>query len=130
VDHEGVELVRETFRRWDGNGLDGFAGDLWHSEAEYREDPMFPGSGTYRGQEAVRARFTEYLEVLGEPALEVESVEAGTAAVLALWGITGRTERGVPFEQRWAWVVRIRDGRISEVQAYIDRDAARADAGL
>jgi hypothetical protein len=34
-------------------------------ELEYREDPQWPGSGVYRGEEAIEARLEEYQEILG-----------------------------------------------------------------
>jgi ketosteroid isomerase-like protein len=129
---EGVQLVRRAFDLMGRNAEVGALAqlaDIWHPEIVYVEDPLFPGSSTYHGLDAVGARFAEYLEVLGSATVAVESVEVGGRGVLALWALTGATDRGVPFEQSWAWVVGIRDGLISEIRAHMDRNAARAEAG-
>jgi ketosteroid isomerase-like protein len=128
-----VDLVRRAFAVMsaggDPEGMAALAG-YWHPDIQYREDPMFPGSSTFHGLDAVTGRFAEYLEVLGSTTIEVESLQAGDDCVLALWSLTGETDRGVPFEQPWAWVVRFRDGLIADIGAFMDREAARTAAGL
>jgi ketosteroid isomerase-like protein len=108
-----------------------FSDPAWHPEVEYVEDPSWPGSGTYRGADRVGARFSEYLEILGEVAVEVEEVrEVADDLVLSIWRMRGKTTTGYPYEQEWAWLWTFADGRIIRWQAFLDNEAALEAAGV
>jgi ketosteroid isomerase-like protein len=109
-------------------GVDGLA-ESWDPELVYEEDPLWPGSGTFEGRTAVMARFREYEEQLGFGAAKIERVVEGRNAAVVLWRHTGMSAgAGIPFEQRWAWLVRIRDGKAVYIRAYLDPDHARRAA--
>lgn len=122
--------MTEGVRAYAERGVDGLAA-TWHEDVVYEEDPLFPGGGVHRGREAVMARFREYEEQLGHSDVEIESVEQHDDVVVLVWRHSGVTPGAeLPFEQRWAWVVRLRDDRAAHIRAYLDVDeAVRAAAG-
>jgi len=139
VSREGVELIRELFvllavpaTSLEGRkqGLDLVFDVYLHPDVEYREDPRWPGSDSYRGIDAVRARFHDYLEAM-QVSLELDDVIDAGDRVVALYRAIGTgAGSGSPYEQAWAWVIELKDGRIADFQAYLDREAALAAAGL
>jgi ketosteroid isomerase-like protein len=104
--------------------------DRLHPDAEYREDPAWPGAGVHRGRDAVVARFAEYWQVMDMEPPALEEVAAGTHEVVAVYLLRGRgTGSGSPFTQRIAWLIRVRGGLIWRLTARFDADAARREAG-
>lgn len=103
--------------------------ELFDPDVIYTEDPRWPGTAVYRGIDAVDAAFRGYVELLTPTRYEIESVTAIGDSVVATVLIAGTTrETGVPFEHVWTYVGRVREGRISEFQAYYDSDEAIAAA--
>jgi ketosteroid isomerase-like protein len=103
--------------------------ELWAPDIVYVEDPSWPGAATFHGRDAVSARFREYGDALGEHTeLEVEDVRAVGSVVLSIIVFRGRSATGVPWDHRWGYVTRMRDGRIAEWRAYHDPDEAQAAA--
>jgi hypothetical protein len=47
-----VEVVRAAFASWGAarTDLDAIVETPFHEQVEYREDPMWPGAGVYRGR--------------------------------------------------------------------------------
>jgi ketosteroid isomerase-like protein len=105
--------------------------DRWFDpEVEYVEDEKWPGSSAYRGRDSVRDAFAGYEEILGGD-LTVEEVRAGEHGLLAIIRFQGEsTGASVPWEQRWAYHCRVRDGRISYFRAFADLEEARRAAGV
>jgi hypothetical protein len=136
MSRENVEVAR---RLWEGIVEGGasrraggtFADPAWHPEIEYVEDPRWPGSGTYRGPEAIEARFAEYLEVFGAVDVSVRELLDAGEAVVSIFHAQGASARtGLPFEHEWAYVWTFRDGRVVEWRAYFEKDEALEAVGL
>jgi ketosteroid isomerase-like protein len=124
------ELVTEGARAYAERGLDGLA-ETWHPDLVYEEDPLFPGADTYRGRDAVLARFREYEEQLGASEAVTERAATGPHGTAVVWSQSGTTAgTGIRFQHRWGWLVRERDGRAVYIRAYFDPDEALRAAGL
>lgn len=123
-------LVTEGAGAYAERGVEGLA-ETWHDDVVYEEDPLFPGGGLHRGRDAVLARFREYEEQLGHSDVTIERVDERDDRVVVVWrqsGVTSGAE--LPFEHRWAWVVRLRDGKAVHIRAYFDpEEAVRAAEG-
>lgn len=102
----------------------------WDDGVVYEEDPSWPGAGTVTGAAAVFERFMEYREILGEEiAITLEEVIAARDGFVAVLRFAGRTPGGsVPWERRWGYHFRMRDGRIIWFRAYYDAQEAFAAA--
>jgi ketosteroid isomerase-like protein len=98
---------------------------------EYLEDPKWPGTGVYRGTEAIQARFAEDLEILGGTDIRVHEVIHAGADVVSNFRARGQSVgSGLPFEHDWAYVWTFRDGRVIRWRAYFDKQQALEAVGL
>ena len=119
-----ADLAAEGVKAYSERGLEGLA-ETWHSDVVYEEDPLWPGAGTHRGRARTLARFREYAEQLGRGAALIDRVVERPDGVVVIWRHSGVTAAaGVPFEHRWAWVVRLREGKAVHIRAYFDPDQA------
>ena len=126
-----AELVFESAKAYAERGPDGLA-EAWHPDVVYEEDPLWPGAGTFRGRAAVLARFREYEEQLGRGGIVIDRVAEKPNGFVVIYRASGVTiGAGVPFEHRWAWVVGVRNGKVTHIRAYFDPDRAlrAADTG-
>jgi ketosteroid isomerase-like protein len=72
-----------------------------------------------------------YLEIFGSVEMKVEDLRDAGDEVVAIVRVSGVSKGGaVPFEHRWAYVCRVRDGRLAYQRAYWDPQEALADAGV
>ena len=117
------ELVRHYNARFNENGIEAMA-PFWHPEVDYREDPAFPGAGSYHGREAVVARFGEYVEALGVTRADVERVVSRGDRVAWTVRVTGRSPEGVPNAHTWGYSAHVEDEMIAKCVAYYDADKA------
>ena len=108
-----------------------FVEENWDPELRYEEDPRWPGSGSYRGREQVRAAFEGYREVMGSPSLSVEKImDAGNEQVVLIRFSGTSAGSDLPWDHLWAYRCRLRNGRLAYLRAYWDPDEALAEAGL
>lgn len=114
-----TEVRREAAERW------------WDPEIQYVEDPRWPGSSSYRGLDQVIAAWNAYLEILGSTEMGVERIVDAGDEVVALVRVSGVSKGAdVPFDHLWAYVCRLRDGKLAYQRAYWDPDEALAAAGV
>ena len=124
-----LRLYEFGSKAYAARGLDGLA-ETWHEDLVYEEDPLWPGAGTYRGRDAVLARFREYQEQLGRGAATTDEIVERPGGVVVVWRHSGTTPgSGVPFEHRWAWVVQARGDKAVHIRAYFDPGEALRAAG-
>ena len=124
MDPDELRLYEQGSEAYAERGLEGLA-ESWDEDVVYEEDPLWPGAGTYRGREAVLARFKEYEEQLGRGAATTDEIVERRGGVVIVWRHAGVTPgSGVPFEHRWAWLVQAREGRAVHIRAYFDPEEA------
>lgn len=134
VSREEADFVRRAFETFGAAGVRGeiMSPEGWfHPEVEYREDVSWPGARTVRGVDAVRTRFLEYGEVMRPTAWITEDVIDAGDAVVYIFNLKASTiGQNFPTEHRWAYLVRMRDGLIGSVHAYLDPQEALAAADV
>jgi ketosteroid isomerase-like protein len=135
MSQENVERARRLFEQIDEEAASGIrvdeSGPSVHPDIEYREDPRWPGSGVYRGLEAVRGRFEEYRDIFGDVQMELGNVlDAGDSVVLVFNTRGESVATKLPFEHEWAWIWTFRDRQLTEWQACFDADDALTVVGL
>ena len=125
-DDDQIRAVYAAFS--EGGDLD-FA--FFDPDVEWHNDPKWPGAGIHRGVEAVRRELARQREAWGEVRLEpVEILRSGDRLVVLVdMTVTGRSS-GAPAGVAGAHVITLRDGKAVKVQAFTDRERARAAAGI
>ena len=88
-----------------------------------------PGGGTFRGKEATR-RYLDGLAVFKQEALDVERIVDLGDRVLGITTIRAKPPDGPPVEWVWCQLVTFRDGLVTEVRSFLDRESALEAAGL
>jgi ketosteroid isomerase-like protein len=125
---DNAETVRRGFAAIAGSDLDSLLGTL-HEDVRWRALLSHaPGETTFEGHDGVRRWWHRTREAY--PDIEArfgDLIENGD--VVYAEGSLGTTG-GPEALQRLAWVVRLRDGKVSEMDVFTDRDEARAAAGL
>jgi len=126
-------LVVQALSEWgDIHDFEARAREYLAPDAEYTEDPDWPGAGAYRGSDAIVARWREYAEVLGDDVTaEVQELVETDRGIFVRFRNTGRaTGSGMSYDHTWGYVFRVHDGRISYWRAYFEPDDARRAVGL
>ena len=130
---DNVERVRAIYEPWT-------RGD-WFGPTDWAEPDIEyvmvdgPNPGSWRGLRAMGQAWRETISGFSEFRVEIEEIrEVDEDRVLVLTRNTGRGESS-GFElgsvaTRGANVLHMRDGRVSRLAAYFNRDLALADLGL
>jgi ketosteroid isomerase-like protein len=121
-----VEVVRSFFAAVEAED---FAAALWLIDPEVVWLPS--EGGTYHGLQGVSEAFASWMESWDEHRIKTEEVvEVGEDQVLAAIHIVARGKHsGIETDTRFFHLHTLRDGRISRMVEYLDRDEAVAAAG-
>jgi ketosteroid isomerase-like protein len=116
---------RETVQQWfdliaQGDAASAFA--LFTDDVRYVLKGTTPVSGTYRGlKQIVEDFFTPWRkQIVGDISLTVDELIGDGACVVALARGKAKTIFDRPYDNDYAFVFRLRDGKISEVIEYLD----------
>src|ERR1700746_662646 len=95
---------------------------LFTDDVVYRLKGTTPVSGVYRGlREIVEDFFTTWRkQIVGEMVLTLDELVGDGERGGALVGGKAKTIYGLPDDNDYAFVFRLRDGKISEVVEYLD----------
>ena len=124
-----LEVIRELYSHWE-------RGDFEYREA-FTEDYVWEAvdaveSGEYKGITEVRAAWRDWLQAWDWFTVAAEELIVGADGryvVMQLFRGTGKAS-GLESEGHSAAVVTMRNGRISRMEGYWDRDAALRAAGV
>jgi ketosteroid isomerase-like protein len=135
MSQENVEVVRRFFQ--EVLSRDPRLDETWRvaldyvdADFEYREDPAWPGAGTYRGIPAFRQVVSGYSEAFPAMTLQAdEFFDAGDRVVvfISFWA---RGQSGADALMRQAGIYSVRQGRVASWQVVFDRDEALEAVGL
>ncbi len=102
----------------DGEGL--FA--LFADDVVYHLKGSTPVSGTYRGKQSIAEDFfiPWRRQIDGDLVVTVDELIGEGERVVALGRGKAKTVFGLPYDNDYAFVFRVRDGRIVEVIEYLD----------
>jgi ketosteroid isomerase-like protein len=134
MSQENVELVTAALETWNSRWRDG---DPDTALDMLDPDVVFDFSGNVfnprvlRGHDGYRQLMAEVAEVWDEVTFEVEELFPTDDGVLTfvVARLRGRAS-GVAIEDRVAQLFTLRDGKITRMQAYSDREEALEAAGL
>ena len=125
-----VQLVLDGYNRW---AIEPVLSEL-DAEIEWR--PVIPmllgGEATvYRGHDDVRRMFGEIRDAFPEIRIELSEVRDLGDRVIVIGHMETRGKAsGVVTDTPWAFVARLRDGKLLRVRTYLDPAEALADADV
>lgn len=130
MSQENVELVRQSFAAFNRSDPE-TAAALFHPEVEWHAYLGALGGSVHRGRKALVKMWRDLNDNLGEAfrveALEIIDCGKDVVAVVEAQG-TG-TESGAQVRQRWAQLYSVRDGSVTCVKPFPNREAALRAAG-
>ena len=124
-----VAVVRALFERINARGIDAVT-ELLAPDAVFVVPPEASAEpDTYRGHDGARRYFSGFDGVLDEVRFELLDVELVTDdSVLAASRLSGRgTTTGIPVHQETFVVLTVRDGLVTWIKPYDDRETALAE---
>jgi ketosteroid isomerase-like protein len=126
-----VELVQRGYEAFNAGDIEGSLEGL-HPEIEWHTYIVpGPGGGVYHGHDGVRELWADAKKVFGGFKNIPERVFEAGDHVVAFVRIEGvGTQSGIPVQARIAHLYSFRDGMISCVQSFEDRDEALRAAGV
>jgi ketosteroid isomerase-like protein len=107
--------VREIYRTFANHR---FPSDNLAEEFSWETHPEQPGAGTYRGHEAVRAYFRDWVGGWHDVQSKVERlIDRGDQVVALIHGSYRLSSEGQPIEDRYAHVWTLREGKAVHARA-------------
>lgn len=132
MSQENVKVVRSAFEALNRGGFDDALAYV-DPEVEFEPpDEALEQPSSYRGHDALRERWRTLMEPFEGLRLEpVEFIDVDDETVITVFriGVRGKASE-VPVEAEPAYVLAIRNGKITRMRAYLQRDQALQAAGL
>lgn len=122
--HDNRQIVDDAFRRWAAGG-NGFFDAVLSSDVVWTIEGSGPHAGTIHGRDALIQRAVRPLAArMASPLRPLRwQVWADGDRVIVRWEGAGVARDGLPYRNRYAWILRMRDGRATEVSAFLDLPA-------
>ena len=125
-----LDLVRSIFQAWAHGDIERVLSEHFEPTVRLDLSENVFNPAVYVGYEEIVRQRREVNDVWEVFEIEVERLFEGDHAVVAFTHEHGRGgASGVEVDQDTAFLFRLRDGMVSEVRAYRDRDRALADLG-
>lgn len=116
-------LLRVFFETLSASDLEGLRKQL-HPEASWEAtSKSIPGAGITRGRDKIIDEFLAPIRGLflpGDPKVEILRIFSKGNWVAAETEAHGTLASGKPYDNRYAWIVEIRDGKICTLREYMD----------
>ncbi len=133
-----LDLVRRAYPIYnDGPGIlrgdhDDFYAELFHPDAEIIVPQIYPDmEAVYVGVEGIRRQRSRMEEIWDDLRWDPERFIEADGAILVLLTLSGVAKQSrAPVSAPVAHVYSLREGRVSRLEVYFDRDEAFAAAGL
>jgi ketosteroid isomerase-like protein len=131
MSRENVEVVRLMNAAFNRGDLDE-AYDFYESTAVWHSRSDEPDTGDYHGRQAIRELGEMWMGMFDEFRFELDEdfSYAGDWVVTSGWLCGRGLESGANVRERYAWAIRMNDGKFAEVWEYRDRAEALEAAGL
>jgi len=108
--------------------------EFWHPQIVWHTDPLVPEPGIYTGFDTVRTYLEGFIRAVGAWHIDpLEAIDLGGDQVLSVLTVSGRPLGQTEEETHilnWAWIVSVRDRKITRVHSFFDRQRALEAAGL
>jgi ketosteroid isomerase-like protein len=128
MSEKNIQLLRGVYEA-PGDEAFGAPLDIASDDIVWVSDPRMPGGGRFEGKDAVK-RYLEALGVFKQEALDVERLVDLGDRVLGMTTIRAKPPDGPSVGWVWCQLVMFRDGLVTEVRNYLDRESALEAAAL
>ena len=133
MSQENVDVVRRVTDVMDVEGFEAAFPvflEAAHSDVEWREDPAWPDSATYRGVEQVGQVIRDRMDTMDFDQTTEDLIPVDDKVVaLVRWRGRGKAS-GAQGEISMAIVWTVREGAITKLEFFLDRAAALGAVGL
>jgi uncharacterized protein len=130
MSQEYVDIVRRAAEWFNDRDLEALLG-LFDEDAEWIEDPRYPGAETFRGPAGVERSIRKWWDAWGELAMLVdETIDLGDRVVVAGRVRARGHDSDVAVEALFGGVYEFRDGKVIRVRVLGSREEALEAAGL
>jgi uncharacterized protein len=130
MSQEYVDVVRRAAEWFNDRDLEALLG-LFDEDAEWIEDPRYPGAETFRGPAGVERSIRKWWDAWGELAMLVdETIDLGDRVVVAGRVRARGHDSDVAVEAPFGGVYEFRDGKVIRVRVLGSREEALEAAGL
>jgi ketosteroid isomerase-like protein len=130
MSEDNVEIVRRAFAAWDRGDYD-TAASHFSSDLEIDASDRILNPAVYTGIEGARRFRSEIAEAWAEFHVEVEDLlSAGDEVVALVRSVARGRASGVEVDSHAAWVVDVREQKVTRLRLYRDRGQALIAAGL
>jgi ketosteroid isomerase-like protein len=130
MSQEYVDIVRRAAEWFNDRDLEALLG-LFDEDAEWIEDPRYPGAETFRGPAGVERSIRKWWDAWGELAMLVdETIDLGDRVVVAGRVRARGHDSDVAVEAPFGGVYEFRDGKVIRVRVLGSREEALEAAGL
>jgi ketosteroid isomerase-like protein len=131
VSPTNLELIRAVFEAWGHGDVDQPLREHFEPTARLDLSENIFNSAVYEGYDDMARQRREVSDVWDHFEIEVEQFFEGKDVVVAYTHEHGRGKgSGVEVDRDTAFLFRLREGKISEVRNYRNRERALTDAGL
>lgn len=127
MSQRNVEILRAAYVEADARGAEGLL-DAATEDVVWISDPQFPDGGTHIGKQNVRLWLGK-IWIYEELSIDVEEIIDLDDRALGITHCHAVPEHGPKVDWQWCHLVSFRDGLISQVQSFLDRDSALEAAG-
>jgi ketosteroid isomerase-like protein len=130
VSSENVERVRRFVDAFNRRDLGSVVADI-DPAAELHEWPEAPGAQSYRGAEGVRAALDTWFETWEWMRVEIKDIfAAGDHVVVTLHQVAMGKNSEAEVETTSYNVYSFRDGKVTGIRLFLERERALAAAGI
>ena len=123
ADNENEQLVLEFFTVLSTGDLERLR-PLLHDEVSWIPQVKdIPGAGEYRGKKGVIDDFLAPVRGMfapGDPKTTVHTIVSKGPLVMCESKGLGKLADGRTYENRYAWAIEVRDGKVSAIREYMD----------
>jgi ketosteroid isomerase-like protein len=133
MSQENVEIVRRVTDVMDAEGFEAALPvflEAAHPDVEWREDPAWPGSATYRGVEQVREVILDRMGTLDFDQQTEDLIDVDDKVLLLVRWVGRGKASGAQGEISMAMVWTVREQAITRVEFFLDRARALEAVGL
>jgi ketosteroid isomerase-like protein len=123
---EREALARRIYEKWSSDGPAATVKSYFSDDFEYHDMPEVPDKAVVHGRDAMVDLWREREELIGHFDIQLEEISDMGDELLTVVRLRSRTDRGFDVDMRHVHLLLFRDGRLTRLRAFTDRDEAES----